>query len=253
MSIRYLIIALFLVGFATTYEINEKEVERILTILSSNKMEGRSLHSKGIKKAANFIANEFKTIGLTPLKENESFLQDFTMNSTFAEVDEVVINDIKLAKKDYFFKLSNEINWTRENKPQLLFIAASDNFREKAGEALGSSNDYLVIVDEVHKTVFSGYKSYFSRPNMSFESKDGVGLNLGFVLINTDKIEDISIKAKAKVDKQKLTNVVGVIPGKRSSEIVLFSAHYDHLGVGKNIEGDSIYNGANDDASGVTA
>jgi hypothetical protein len=51
-----------------------------------------------------------------------------------------------------------------------------------------------------------------------------------------------------------LTNVVGVLPGKtRKDEYVIFSAHYDHLGVGKPINGDSIYNGANDDASGVTA
>jgi len=51
-----------------------------------------------------------------------------------------------------------------------------------------------------------------------------------------------------------LTNVVGILPGKtRKEEYVIFSAHYDHLGVGKPINGDSIYNGANDDASGVTA
>jgi Zn-dependent M28 family amino/carboxypeptidase len=34
---------------------------------------------------------------------------------------------------------------------------------------------------------------------------------------------------------------------------VIFSGHYDHLGVGKPINGDSIYNGANDDAAGTTA
>ncbi len=44
------------------------------------------------------------------------------------------------------------------------------------------------------------------------------------------------------------------MPGKTTKdEYVIFSAHYDHLGVGKPINGDSIYNGANDDASGVTA
>src|SRR5678815_2657645 len=53
---------------------------------------------------------------------------------------------------------------------------------------------------------------------------------------------------------QQLTNVVGVLPGKtRKNDYVIFSAHYDHLGVSKPIDGDSIYNGANDDASGVTA
>jgi len=53
---------------------------------------------------------------------------------------------------------------------------------------------------------------------------------------------------------RQLTNVVGILPGKsRKDEYVIFSAHYDHLGVGKAADGDSIYNGANDDASGVTA
>ena len=57
------------------------------------------------------------------------------------------------------------------------------------------------------------------------------------------------------VDKKNLTNLVGLIPGKsKPDEYVIFSAHYDHLGVGQpDAMGDSIYNGANDDASGTTA
>jgi Zn-dependent M28 family amino/carboxypeptidase len=49
-------------------------------------------------------------------------------------------------------------------------------------------------------------------------------------------------------------NVVGVIPGrdaKLKNEYVLFSAHWDHLGIGPAVNGDSIYNGASDNASGV--
>jgi Zn-dependent M28 family amino/carboxypeptidase len=48
---------------------------------------------------------------------------------------------------------------------------------------------------------------------------------------------------------------VGILPGKsKKEEYVIFSGHYDHLGVGKaNTAGDSIYNGANDDAAGTTA
>lgn len=51
-------------------------------------------------------------------------------------------------------------------------------------------------------------------------------------------------------------NVVAVLPGsdpKLSQEYVVYSAHVDHLGVGYPINGDSIYNGAADDASGVAA
>jgi hypothetical protein len=51
-------------------------------------------------------------------------------------------------------------------------------------------------------------------------------------------------------------NVVGMIRGSDpalSAEVVLVDAHYDHLGIGKAVNGDSIYNGADDDASGTTA
>jgi Zn-dependent M28 family amino/carboxypeptidase len=55
-------------------------------------------------------------------------------------------------------------------------------------------------------------------------------------------------------DERKLFNVVGVIPGRsKPEEIVIFSAHYDHLGIVRPIAGDSIANGADDNASGVTA
>ncbi|MEJ0033537.1 MAG: M20/M25/M40 family metallo-hydrolase [Bacteroidota bacterium] len=47
---------------------------------------------------------------------------------------------------------------------------------------------------------------------------------------------------------------VGVLKGKsKPDEYVIFSAHYDHIGVMKPVEGDSICNGADDDASGTTA
>lgn len=55
-------------------------------------------------------------------------------------------------------------------------------------------------------------------------------------------------------DTRALFNVAGMIPGKsKPREIVIFSAHYDHVGIVKPLEGDSIANGADDDASGVTA
>ena len=55
-------------------------------------------------------------------------------------------------------------------------------------------------------------------------------------------------------DKGPLFNVAGMIPGRsRPKEIVIFSAHYDHMGIVKPVNADSIMNGADDDASGVTA
>jgi Zn-dependent M28 family amino/carboxypeptidase len=61
-------------------------------------------------------------------------------------------------------------------------------------------------------------------------------------------------------------DVAGVIPGKsRKDTLIIFSAHYDHIGTlsnqkafafgttSKRVKGDNIFNGANDDASGVAA
>lgn len=68
-----------------------------------------------------------------------------------------------------------------------------------------------------------------------------------------------SFKQEFKVDGERANNVIGILPGKsKPNEYVVFSAHYDHLGTkskfGKNnSKDDKVFNGANDDASGVTA
>jgi hypothetical protein len=51
-------------------------------------------------------------------------------------------------------------------------------------------------------------------------------------------------------------NVAGIVHGRegpRQQEIVIYTAHYDHLGIGPAVNGDSIFNGAYDNASGVAA
>lgn len=54
-----------------------------------------------------------------------------------------------------------------------------------------------------------------------------------------------------KITRKISKNVVAVLPGAtRPNEHILYSAHWDHLGIGPAIAGDSIYNGALDNASG---
>jgi len=49
-------------------------------------------------------------------------------------------------------------------------------------------------------------------------------------------------------------NVAAILPGTSlKDEYIIYSAHWDHLGVGQPVDGDSIYNGANDNATGVAA
>jgi hypothetical protein len=70
----------------------------------------------------------------------------------------------------------------------------------------------------------------------------------------------LKVKVRAqtayRTSEVKSENVAGLLPGsdpKLRDEHVVISAHLDHLGVGKPINGDSIYNGAMDDASGVAS
>jgi Zn-dependent M28 family amino/carboxypeptidase len=66
------------------------------------------------------------------------------------------------------------------------------------------------------------------------------------------------VKAKVGISRAELVsdNVVGLLEGSDpvlKDEFVVFTAHLDHLGIGKPIKGDSINNGAMDNASGIAA
>ena len=67
-----------------------------------------------------------------------------------------------------------------------------------------------------------------------------------------------TLKAQAQLTRVPLDseNIVGLVEGSDpvlKSEYVIMSAHLDHLGVGRAVNGDTIYNGAMDDASGVAS
>lgn len=64
----------------------------------------------------------------------------------------------------------------------------------------------------------------------------------------------LSIAIKNTIKKSVSNNVVAVLPGtKRADEYLIYSGHWDHLGKGEAINGDSIYNGAVDNATGTAA
>ena len=62
------------------------------------------------------------------------------------------------------------------------------------------------------------------------------------------------LRAAGRVRELTGTNVIGIVRGsheERRNEAVIYTAHFDHLGIGAPVNGDSIYNGAYDNASGV--
>jgi Zn-dependent M28 family amino/carboxypeptidase len=126
-------------------------------------------------------------------------------------------------------------------------IPAGANLRTELSKYGQPVKNYLVILD----TSFSRYFNNLS-PNRRPSFK--TNFSVVYVLAAVDPV-NYSLQITNEITEQKLANVVGILPGKsRKDEYVVFGGHYDHLGVGKpNANGDSIYNGANDDAAGTTA
>jgi Zn-dependent M28 family amino/carboxypeptidase len=72
----------------------------------------------------------------------------------------------------------------------------------------------------------------------------------GFTAVSTGVT--VAAGVRARVRRIETANVVGLVPGSsRPDEYILVTSHYDHFGVGEPVGGDSIYNGAYDNASGT--
>ncbi len=227
--------------------INAKEVERIERVLAADDMRGRRIFSPEIDKAADFIAAEFKAAGLQTWNNTSSFRQEFSVVSakpinTNCKIDGQEID----AKNVVVITTQAEVSVNEKSGFEKATIAAGKNIFSEAQRFVRSGKNYFILVDTSFSKNFSRLASF--KRGM-FKSENTVV----FVLTAASP-SAFTVEAKHEITEQKLANVVGVLPGKsKKNEYVIFSGHYDHLGTGKPINGDSIYNGANDDAAGTTA
>lgn len=226
--------------------INATEVERIEKILSADDMQGRKIFTPGIDKAADFIATEFKAAGLQTWNNSTSYKQTFTMVrpkfiSASATIDGAIVDQ----KNVVIITSQPEFSINQSSGYEKVIFKAGGSFSDLIKYAQGNKN-YVVLVDTAYSKTFprlAGLKrSIFKSP-----------YSVVFILTITDPAT-YQIEAKHEITESQLSNVVGVLPGKgKKDEYVIFSGHYDHLGIGKPVNGDSIFNGANDDAAGTTA
>ncbi|RLJ80372.1 M28 family metallopeptidase [Pedobacter alluvionis] len=95
-------------------------------------------------------------------------------------------------------------------------------------------------------------KQLFALDGKSFDQLALSARKKGFKAVDLNITT--SLKVKNTIRKSVTYNVLAKIPGdKRKDEAIIYSAHWDHLGVGEKVQGDSIYNGAVDNATGVAA
>lgn len=227
--------------------INAKEAERIERVLASDEMKGRRTFSPEIDKAADFIAAEFKAAGLQTWNNSNSYLQSFAIVSPKQLSLSGTVNGKEVDPKSIVLITTQpDVKITSSSGYETKAIKAGATFFQEAFAVLQAEKNTVVFVD-----------TSFSRdfPRLSRLKRGGFKRESNVLFILTPAaVSDFSIESKHEITEQKLANVVGIIPGKsKKDEYVIFSGHYDHIGTGKPVNGDSIYNGANDDAAGTTA
>ncbi len=232
--------------------ITVNEVERIEKILSADDMQGRKVFTPGIDKAAAFIASEFEKNNLTFYGNNKSYFQEFSM----VKSKPIVINGmIDTDSLNAFNVAANttaiELSINSLNDYVLVTVNKDEDFFKKVFPLFDTEKNLLVLVDTAHAKKFKSMQRFAG--NAKFIS----AVSQIFILTANLHPATFTLHIKSEQSEQKLKNVVAVLPGKnmhKKDEFVIFSGHYDHLGIGKpNKDQDSIYNGANDDAAGITA
>lgn len=226
--------------------ITAREATRIETVLASDAMGGRKTGTAHIEKAAAFISDEFKKAGLKPLFGN-SFLQQFVMVRPKLKELKVKIEDAEADVKNVIVITSQpELTIDEKSGYEVVQLGRGENLSKKAVTLARSGKNNMVFVD-------TSFAPQFGRLTGLKRQLFASAYSTVFIL-SASVPKSFKIKASHSFDESRFTNVVGVLPGKsRKEEYVIFSGHYDHLGIGKAINKDSIYNGANDDAAGTTA
>jgi hypothetical protein len=227
--------------------INSKEVKRIEKTLSSNDMRGRRVFTSDIDKAGDFIANEFKKIGLQIWNNSKSYKQEFSMVRSKLISLSASFDGNKIDEKNIVVVTCQpELRINENSGYSFALIKEGENLFSSVSQLIKANKNVIALVD-------SSFASNFPRLSRFKRSIFKTDKNFVFVLANTIP-NKFTIEAKHEISEQSFANIVGVLPGKSNKdEYVIFSGHYDHLGIGRAVNGDSIYNGANDDASGTTA
>ncbi|HEY4651384.1 MAG TPA: M20/M25/M40 family metallo-hydrolase [Pontibacter sp.] len=232
--------------------ITQEKATRLVKTLSADDMMGRASFTPGAEKAAEFIAAEFQKSKLKPLPGKDSFKQTFTLYRITPKTFEVKINGETIAAEHVFASTPHKtLQWEANNSHSIIVVGENDDAREGLTGANRMQKDVLVLVHPKHASTFANYQRYLRRGNMVQEA--GKGSSKVFVLTDKAQPQSYAVQVESNVEELQLTNLVGMIEGKRKDEFVVFSGHYDHIGIQKSVAGDSIANGADDDASGTAA
>ena len=218
--------AFFIFFSITAFSQNIAFGRKMVDTLTSPYFWGRGYTNDGMKKAADFLANEFKTYGLEPMTKN--YLQPFSYPvNTFPGKMELTVNGKALVPGVDFIV-----------SPETKSVKASGDF-EQLDSIQFINRKEMVVIKMQDKLTWS----------VATEAAD-----YSLLLVDKKALDKAPGTFKVNIDNKlisnfKTANVCGLVKGTvKPDSIIFITAHYDHLGgMGK----DTYFPGANDNASGV--
>ena len=236
-------------------DIKESEVKRIISTLASDEMRGRATFTPDIQRASAFLEKEFAKAGLQPLPGAKGFRQELAIYKLSPVSVQLQINGVAAPAKNVIYQAgASHLAWTQNSHVDIQKIGAGDEFMTSLRKHLHYTQNTVLWIDAKFAADFERVKRYFEGGALE---KLDTGKNIIMILQRPEDsaITSFDVRVDQKIETSALNNVVGVLPGKsKKSEYVVFSGHYDHLGIlAPDASKDSIANGADDDASGTTA
>ncbi|MBP3517872.1 MAG: M20/M25/M40 family metallo-hydrolase [Parabacteroides sp.] len=135
----------------------------------------------------------------------------------------------------------------KENAEAYIGFLASDELEGREAGFQGGRIAAEYIVSNLKIMGIAPLNDSYYQP---FEAYNKERQKRGRFQVHPDSINQLKQGVHQKLS---MRNILGKIEGKNPNEYVIIGAHYDHLGFDPMLDGDRIYNGADDNASGVSA
>ena len=261
----------FFFFFVFNFSLNAQveEVRRITKTLCSPEFHGRGYVNSGDSIAANFIADEFKKIGLKPLKRN--YFQEFLFDvNTFPGKMEVRIGEKSLIPGVHYLvnPSSNEIHSILKpkqipftiilNKEELIkeisaIVGRKSEYNSIAINFKGASADTLKLlagIPEQLAAILPVIEITDKKLTWSVgrEQLKNALIQVQDSIYTPEKSWSLDIDSKF-IQQHTSKNVIAYLPSKkRKAKTIVFTAHYDHLG---RMGQATYFPGGNDNASGT--
>ena len=260
--------------------INNLQAE--IGFLASDRLEGRRTGTPGEKLAYEYLADQFKTLGLIPKGDSNSFTQAFDINEgkQILPATHLIINTNDLVVEKDFFPFIFSADGSAEayaspallekNMPWFLDIKEiieknrtnphfdiEEAIKGKAADFASKGASSVIVYNTGSKDdelKFDGKeKKETIKIPVVFVTKDAAKKYL------SDNAANLEINLKVAIGDKKRTghNVVAYIDNGAANTIII-GAHFDHLGYGEDHNSlwtgpPAIFHGADDNASGTAA